>query len=225
MKSKENIAIPVETHSNTTQEEQTAILSSQLDQLQKEINEKSWSNEIENLLKSWGEKAAYNKELHSSASRYWKSIGDRLFIPILILNTIGGVANFGAANVKDSSYWMYSIGILNLFAAALGTMSQYYNPITKSEKHFHIARAFGSFYRNLIIELGMNRSDRTNADEILRWAKSEYDRVQLDSPLLPLFIIETFKRSHKEETGSFPDCVSESVNIQINRPKEIHPDL
>jgi hypothetical protein len=217
---KENSGKHVESHSNVNKEEETAILNSQLERLKKEMNEKSWSNEIEDLLKSWGEKAAHNKELHSSASRYWRSIGDRLFVPILILNTLGGVANFGAANVEDSSYWMYSIGILNLVAAALGTISQYYNPIAKSEKHFHIARTFGSFYRNIIIELGMNRANRTNADEILRWAKSEYDRVQLDSPLLPLNIIEKFKRIHQDDTTTLPDCLSDSVNIQINRQSD-----
>jgi|TARA_B110000259_G_scaffold84331_1_gene98431 hypothetical protein len=201
----------------TTTEEQTAIVSIQLERLKKEMNAKSWSNELEEILKSWGEKAAYNKDLHSSASRYWKSIGDKLFVPILILNTVGGVANFGAANVQQPTYWMYTIGVLNLIAAGLGSISQYYKPIEKSEKHTHIAKTFGSFYRTIIMELGLNREERANSDEILRWAKSEYDRVQMDSPLLPLELISKFKAKHNDKTENLPDCVSDLVEIHVNR--------
>jgi len=201
----------------TTTEEQTAIVSIQLERLKKELNAKSWSNELEEILKSWGEKAAYNKDLHSSASRYWKSIGDKLFVPILILNTVGGVANFGAANVQQPSYWMYAIGVLNLFAAGLGSISQYYKPIEKSEKHTHIAKTFGSFYRTVIMELALSREERANSDEILRWAKSEYDRVQMDSPLLPMVLISKFKSEHNDKTENLPDCVSDIVEIRVNR--------
>ena len=198
-------------------EKNSALVSVELERLKKELNAKSWTTDIEDLVKSLGEKAAYNKDLHSSASRYWKSIGDRLLIPILILNTIGGVANFGAANVNQPSYWMYSIGVMNLFAAGLGSINQYLKPTEKCEKHFHIARTFGSFYRTVMIELGIGRHERANSDEILRLAKNEYDRVQLDSPLLPLKVIERFKCVHKDQDKNLPDCVSDSVTIHINR--------
>jgi hypothetical protein len=205
------------THQNESciVEEESAIASVKLVKLQRIINASTWSNELEELLKSWGEKAAGNTELHSTASRYWKKIGDRLFTPVLVLNTLCGVINFGAANTDSPEYWMYSVGVLNLFAAMLGGVSQYYKPIEESEKHFHTSRTFGSFYRCITVELGIGREYRKTSGELIKWATTEYDRILADCPLIPMSIIENYKKTH---TGNnLPDCVSDMHIILVNR--------
>lgn len=200
---------------NFDNDEKSALAAARLGKLRKQMNADAWSNELENLMQSWGEKAAGNRKLHNSAASYWKSFGDRFFLPVIVLSTIGGVSNFGAANSSNPEYWMYAIGAVNILAATLASMVKYYKPDEKSQEHASVAKNFGSFYRNMTLELGMSREDRMNSEELTRWAKSEYDRIQNEAPNLPGPIVKAFKDSTKNNRN-LPDVVSDNYEIKIN---------
>lgn len=196
----------------------SALANAKLIKLTKKINATNWSNELEDMMQSWGEKAAGYRELHDNASGYWKNFGDKLYLPVIILSTLGGVSNFGAASFDDRIYWMYGIGVINIFTAAMAAVAQYYKPEEKSQNHNSVARNFGSFYRNMMVELGMSREERMNSEDMTRWAKNEYDRISTEAPSIPPKIIQQFKDAHGKNKKNLPDVITCNYEIKVNRP-------
>lgn len=196
------------------EEEQMALEAVKMSSLRKRINAKGWSNHMEDIMKSWGEKAAGNREMHDAAATKWKKFSDRIYIPVIFLSTIAGVTNFGAASVEDNEYWMYAIGVINIFSAFIASLMKYYRPDEKQQAHRFIARNFGSYYRQMTLELGMSREDRMGPDELVKFAKNEYDRLLKDAPSLPGDVVEDFKRKHKTE-DNLPDVALTNFEIKV----------
>jgi hypothetical protein len=197
-------------------EDRWALTSARMMKLKKKMNSDAWTDYLEDIMQSWGEKAAGSKDLHLDAASYWKSFGDKIYVPVIILSTIGGVSNFGAATVDNPEHWMYAIGTINMIAAGLASLSQYYKPSEKSQHHYAVARTYGSFYRAVLLELGISREDRMNSDDMIRWAKGEYDRIQAEAPVIPESIIASFRKKHANVRRNIPDIVSNHYEIKIN---------
>jgi flagellar assembly factor FliW len=197
---------------------ETSVVNSELLNMKKKLNAEAWSNEIEDVMQAWGEKAAGHKELHLNAASHWKSFGDKFYIPVILLTTLGGVSNFGAANVDTPFIWMYAIGSINMFAAALASLVQYYKPEEKTQAHTATAKNYGTFYRTVQVELSLSREDRMNYEDMIKYAKNEYDRIQIEAPNIPDIIIENFRRSHARDVikMNLPEIVNNQYNIKIS---------
>lgn len=179
--------------------EETLLEDLRLKNLKKKINAESWTSDIEDLIKSWGEKAALNRDLHTSSAEMWKNVSDRLTMPTIILTTISSVSAFGSMNVSDIMYSMYAVGTINLVAAFLTSLGKYYRPDEKVEQHTVAAKAFGKYYRNIVLELSLSREDRQPADVLSKWARTELDKLINESPVNKKKIIENFKKNNKCE--------------------------
>ena len=53
-----------------------------------DINIKHWDDDIEDLLKSWGEKSASLSVLHNKDRQYWRNKSNNLSIACIIITTI-----------------------------------------------------------------------------------------------------------------------------------------
>jgi hypothetical protein len=203
---------------NRTLQVNSSLVNSELLNMKKKLNAEAWSNEIEDVMQAWGEKAAGHRELHLNAASYWKEFGDKFYIPVILLTTLGGVSNFGAANVDTPFIWMYAIGSVNMLAAALASLVQYYKPEEKTQAHTATAKNYGTFYRTVQVELSLSREDRMNYEDMIKYAKNEYDRIQIEAPNIPDIIIENFRRSHARDVikMNLPEIVSNQYNIKIS---------
>ena len=197
---------------------ETSVVNSELLNMKKKLNAEAWSNEIEDVMQAWGEKAAGHKELHLNAASHWKSFGDKFYIPVILLTTLGGVSNSGAANVDTPFIWMYAIGSINIVAAALASLVQYYKPEEKTQAHTATAKNYGTFYKTVQVELSLSREDRMNYEDMIKYAKNEYDRIQIEAPNIPDIIIENFRRSHARDVikMNLPEIVSNQYHIKIS---------
>lgn len=177
-----------------------------------------WTDNIEDILKMWGEKAAGYRDLHLNNASYWNSISFRLSIPIIFLTTITSVYTFNAVNQDDYTYWMYTTGSVNLVAAFLSGMNKYLKPDSISMKHYQVGRAFGSFYRKILLELGIARCNRQSPSIFVEWAKNEYDRLVSEAPFLSQHIINDYIRSlnNNEDDVHKPDVLYNSNKINIH---------
>lgn len=193
-----------------------ALKSANLTRIKKRLNADAWTNELEDLMQEWGEKAAGSKDLHFKAASYWKLMGDRFYIPVIVLSTLGGVTNFGAASVDNAAFWMYTVGTVNIFSAALAAIVKYYRPDEKSQNHTIVAKNFDRFCRSITIELGLTREERMESDEMIQWAKCEYDKIMTDALPIPTCVIEEYKETHGKYTRNPPDAVSNHYEIKIN---------
>ena len=66
----------------------------------------------------------------------------------------------------------------------------------------------------------MSREDRMNSDDLIRWAKNEYDRIISEAPPVPSSIVNKFKELHGKSKKNLPEIITCNYEIKINRPEE-----
>jgi len=197
-----------------TDAETEALESARVNQVRKRINAASWSCDIEDLLKAWGEKAAGSKQLHLKAAEQWSSVSNNMYVPLIALTTAGGVATFGAAGAESPTILMYTIGAMNATAAFFASMIKYHKPDEKAHNHLVHARMFGAFYRRVSLQLGLAREDRTSVEELTTWATNELDRIQHDAPTIPTRVIKAYINDHRDDENK-PDVTLDSFVITV----------
>jgi len=201
-------------HSELSVEQQEALKTAELGGLKKKINAASWSPHMEDIMKSWGEKAAGLRWMHGKAAGKWKTLADRLTIAGISLTTLASAAAFGSAGMAQSDAIAYTLGAVGLLASFVQSMKKFYNAEEKSAEHGSIAKQFGSFYRAMTLELGMGREDRRPADELSTWAAKEYDRMQQDAPNVPGDVVSAYKLEFPE-TENMPDIAEDTFEIKV----------
>ena len=77
----------------------------------------------------------------------------------------------------------------------------------------------------MMLELGMSREDRMNSEDLIRWAKNEYDRITSEAPPVPLSIINHFKEVHGKSKKNLPEIITCNYEIKINRPESCECDV
>ena len=194
-------------------EQQEAMKSAELGGLKKKLNAASWSDHMEDLMKSWGEKAAGLRWMHNAAAGSWKAVSNKLTLTGIVLTTVSSAAAFGSSSI-DSPAMMYTLGGIGAVASLVQSIKKFYQADEKAADHAAIAKQFGSFYRAMTLELGMSREDRRPADEMCGWAAKEYDRMQQDAPQLGGNIVSAFKKVFKHQQ-SIPDVAEDHFIIEV----------
>lgn len=172
-----------------------------------------WTVEIEDLMKSWGEKAAGNRELHDQAAMHWKQFSDKLHLPLILLTTITGISNFGTMHIQ-SEYTAIATGSLSVISAFLAGFVKYYKPDEQSQKHISSAKQYACLYRQITLELGMHKIERKPANVFTNWAKQEYDKLQNEAPYISEKVLNSYKIKHKNDQNK-PDIVADTHIIHI----------
>ena len=57
-----------------------------------------WTSELENLVADWADRAQCYRWMHDKTSRVYASYNQYMMIPVIILSTLTGTANFGIAS-------------------------------------------------------------------------------------------------------------------------------
>ena len=115
-----------------------------------------WSDEIENLLSEWSEIAQCYAWLHNYSQRKYKAKYHHLQIPVIILSTLTGTANFAIDSYVPIDYqsgFSAGVGSLNLFCGILGTLLAFLKYAELYENHRLSAISWSKLSRNIEIEL------------------------------------------------------------------------
>lgn len=154
-----------------------------------------WSDEHEMILVEWADKAMCYRWLHSKArvKYYVKNIW--FTIPVIIISTLTGTANFAIERVPEEyqPYASIGIGSFNIFAGIITTIAQFLKISELNEAHRVSSITWDKFYRNIKIELSKRRTERIPAFQMLKISKEEYDRLMETSPPIGDEIIKQFK--------------------------------
>lgn len=193
---------------------EAAISQVKFSGLQKQLNKEAWNSHVEDLLRSWGEKAAGLRWMHLQEAVNNKSLSKKLSIPIVAITTLSGMGSFGGGSSGGSSYLLYSIGVLNVIAALIASMQRLYNPDEKQACHTDNAKQFGAFYREILLELSQPRADRTNPEQLSKWAKKEYDRLMSESLAISQATIVKYNKAFPQQRNK-PDIACDVLEIEI----------
>ena len=159
-----------------------------------EENIENWSDEIESLLSEWGEIGMCYSWLHNWAERKYKRKYHGMSIPIIILSTLTGTANFADGYVPETAKDGFSaaVGSLNIFCGILGTLMSFLKYAEIYEAHRISCLSWSKFARNIQIELALKDTKRKNCRDFLKVSRAEYDRLLESAPQIDRDIIATF---------------------------------
>lgn len=203
------------TESNTEAE---AIIAARLKRLHRKNNSDSWSENMENLMKQWGEKAAGLRYMHSHSGSVWKLFSTRLSLTSIIVTGIASTLSLIATSQHDEELknnFLYSVGGIGLISTLIQSFKKFYNAEEKAADHSSVSKQFGTFYRYITLQLGMSREDRESADKLTKWALKEYERLQQEAPPILKQSVELFKITFTNELQAVPDIAEEEYIINI----------
>ena len=168
-------------------------------------NIEDWSDEIEELLSEWGEVSICYAYLHNYGQRKYKMKYHHLQIPIIILSTLTGTANFATDSYVPTDYkqgFSAGVGSLNIFCGILGTLLSFLRYSEIYEGHRIAALAWGKLSRNIEIELSLQDAKRKPCRDFLKICRSEYDNLLESSPNIDLDIIRMFNKKFEGKYDS-----------------------
>ncbi|AFK66075.1 hypothetical protein OMVG_00073 [Ostreococcus lucimarinus virus OlV3] len=159
----------------------------------------SWNEQHESILRQWGEASGCYRYMHHRAFLMYKGLSMRFTLPVIILSTITGTANFAQEQFPENLRGMVPsvIGGLNLIAGLVATIMQFLKINELMENHKAAALSFGLLSRNIRLELALAREERTTDGlEYVTRCKNEYDRLIEQSPTVPSTILAEFEKEY-----------------------------
>lgn len=211
-------------------EEDFAVAQIKAGAIKKQVNAASWNDDYENLLSSWGEKAAGLRYMHGNSSGYWRGISNNLTLYSIIATTVASAASLVAGSIDDvgaKDAVLFGAGGIGLITSFIQSLKKFYNADEKAAEHGAIAKQFGSYYRYITLQMGMSREDRRPSDELSEWALKEFERLQQEALPLRAADVNLYKKTFKVSKQAMPDNCRTDYTIKIynrNEPDEIDYD-
>ena len=184
------------------------------------INEK-WTPEQEGLLAEWAEKASGYRWLHSRSEKLYRKRNYTFTIPVIILSTLTGTANFAMDSFvpeENKQVAMACVGGVNIFAGILSTLQNFLRYAELMEGHRVSEVSWSKFNREISVELALNPQMRKPAGDFLNVSRAEYDRLIEQSPTIDDSIIAQYKAKFGKEKINHPHVCNGLHKCRIYEP-------
>lgn len=181
---------------------------------------KEWKEYHENILVDWADKALCYRWLHSKATTKYNLLKNLYTIPVIIISTLTGTANFAIERIPEEyqSFCQIAIGSLNILAGIITTISQFLKINELSEAHRVSSISWDKFYRNIRVELVKSPEDRTSVTYVIKASKDEYDRLMETSPSIDNNVIKQFNEIFKVN-DKIADNLKKEALKSLNKPE------
>jgi len=176
-----------------------------------EEEEKAWHSQQEAILKRWSEIGSSYRFMHDRAFSKYSRQNFRFALPVIIISTITGTANFAQGSFPEAwrDFVPLFIGFLNLSAGLITTIAQFLRVSELLEGHRAASIAYSKFSRNISVELSLPREDRsTGGTEFVNTCRNELDRLIEQSPNIPIEIVNEFGTKFKDTTFMKPEILN-----------------
>ena len=182
-----------------------------------------WNIDDDRILKEWVDKSACFKWLHEKSYKVYKQQYLRLMIPVIIISTLTGAANFALERIPDPTYQGYAsliVGAFNIIAAIVSTIAQFLKTAELKEGHNIATRSWDKFNRSIKLELQKDPIERTDKRDLFTYSIKEYDRLVELSPDIPTRVINEFKNIYKNSIDLIkPEITGYIMSSKIYEPK------
>ena len=176
-----------------------------------------WHSQQEVLLKQWAEIASGYRWLYDKSYRAYKRQSLNFTIPVIIMSTLTGTANFAQESFPES--WKTTvpmvIGGVNLIAAIITTVSQFLKVNEMMEGSRVSSMDFGKLKRKITVELNLPHNERSSeGSDFLRDCQSRFDQLIEQSPPIPKEILSAYRKQFSDSDFAKPEILTiESVDI------------
>lgn len=160
-----------------------------------------WSKQHEIILIEWADKALCYRWLHSECRNNYSRKNTWFTIPVIIMSTLTGTANFAQERIPIDYQPLYSVivGSINIFAGIITTIQQFLKVTELNEAHRVSSISWDKFYRNIKLEISKSRIERIPPFQFLKLSKEEFDRLMETSPSIDKSVIERFKKKFSQQ--------------------------
>ena len=164
----------------------------------------NWTSEHEEVLAEWADKSMCYKWLHMRSNEKYSRLHNLYTIPVIIMSTLTGTANFAQNKIPLSfrGYATMIIGGINIFAGIVTTIQQFLKINELNEGHRVACISWDKFYRRIKVELSKSPLERHPVNEFFLSATEEYDRLMESSPMIDTVIIEKFNQKFNNKYDS-----------------------
>jgi len=182
-----------------------------------------WTIEHENILIEWADKAMCFRWLHSKSNIMYSSLNTWYTIPVIVISTLTGTANFAQDRVPAEFQNLFSmvVGGFNILAGIITTIQQFLKVTQLNEAHRVSSIAWDKFYRNIKIELAKHPDERTDVTHLIKMSKEEFDRLMETSPIIPDKVVKLFATTFKNHANfkliKKPEICDELISTDKSR--------
>jgi hypothetical protein len=201
----------------TTEEKETSLTATN--------PEVEWTVEHEQILIEWADKAMCYRWLHAKANSLYSHLNAWYTIPVIIISTLTGTANFAQQRVplEYQNYFAMIVGAFNILGGIITTIQQFLKITQLNEAHRVSSIAWDKFYRNIKIELAKHPNERIHVTQMIKMSKEEFDRLMETSPTIPDNIIKSFKTSFKKNEEFEKIAKPEICDVMISTEAFLNP--
>jgi hypothetical protein len=163
-----------------------------------------WHTQQMFLLKKWGEIASCYRWMHNQSYMKYKKKNLYFMIPLIIMSTVTGTANFAQSSFPESirPNVPQIIGSINLISAIMTTIYQFLKISEYMESHRISSINYGKLARNITTELNIPVKDRDSSGaDCVKLTRLEIDRLIEQSPSIPKEVLRDFDRKFSGEDG------------------------
>jgi hypothetical protein len=165
-----------------------------------------WSPQQEQILKTWGEASACYRYMHNHAFLIYKKQNMQFSLPVIVLSTITGTANFAQSSLPASIRGVAPamIGGLNLIAGIIATIMQFLKISEMMEGNRVASLQYGKLSRTIRLELTLPIEERScDGSTMIDTCRAEYDKLIEQSPPIPYFVIQAFEKQFPDDSTIF----------------------
>ena len=162
-----------------------------------------WTNGHEKILIDWADKAMCYRWLHARSHQRFSKVNTYFTIPVIIMSTLTGTANFAQDRVPEyyRGYYSMGVGFVNILAGIITTIQQFLKISELNESHRLIAIHLDKFYRKIKVELSKPTGERQHISSFLKNCTEEFDRLMETSPIIQKQTIELFQSTFSGKGG------------------------
>ena len=162
-----------------------------------------WTSDHENILIDWADKSMCYRWLHSKSYDRYNKLNTWFTIPVIIMSTLTGTANFAQERVPIDyrGYFSMIVGGVNIIAGIVTTIQNFLKISELNESHRVGSLSWDKFYRKIRVELAKSPEERQAVDVYLKLCTEEFDRLMETSPSIENHIVKEFKHKFQNKPG------------------------
>lgn len=164
--------------------------------------------------------------LHSKNTDKYKKLNAFFTVPVIIMSTLTGTANFAYERVPQDmqSYYSMIVGGINILAGIITTIQNFLKISELNESHRVASISWDKFHRKIKLEIAKSPEERSDVDIFLKNCSEEFDRLTETSPDIDESVLKMFKSTFEGKL-SMLQHVKDFFNnkIKVDSQGEIVP--